>query len=545
MVQWSYHEKGVDYMSFSANNSQQISIFDATSNLTSRELKMLDKSWAKYFSENVFPLIDETPFRVLYSSRPSRANTPVNITIGALIIKEIFGLTDEEIVETLPFDIRYQYALHTTSFEEQPLNDRTLGRFRARCNAYEELTGIDLIHDCVSTLSVELAKLMKLNSGLRRMDSLMIASNIKKMSRLELLYTCVSNMCQFMNKCEDNNYPESLRHYLNDSDHNELLYHNRSENTDDKISLVLQDAVLIKTACDGNYDDSSEYQLLIRVLGEQTISDDSGKLILKDKATGMNSTILQNPADPDATYLKKAGSENRGYIANVVEQGGADGSIVIDYQVEQNIYSDSQFLKDYIEKQPDGSESILVTDGGYCGNENAKLAKEKNIQLVTTDLKGSEVSDLWAEFEFNDSGTEITKCAGGFVPKTNVYDKSTQKCKASFPIETCKGCPHFAECNPVLHKRVATIKLAQRTSYHAQQQRFLKTDEFKALARYRNGVETVPAALRSRHNIDKMPVRGLTKCRLYFGIKIAAMNVRKLVKYMAGLDSCALKTVNE
>ncbi|SHK65821.1 hypothetical protein SAMN02745243_03658, partial [Hespellia stercorisuis DSM 15480] len=63
-------------MSFSSNNSQQISIFDATSNLTARELKMLDKSWAKYFSENVFPYIDEEPFRVLYSNRPSRRNTP-------------------------------------------------------------------------------------------------------------------------------------------------------------------------------------------------------------------------------------------------------------------------------------------------------------------------------------------------------------------------------------------------------------------------------------------------------------------------------------
>ena len=31
------------------------------------------------------------------------------------------------------FDIRYQYALHTTSFIEQPLSDRTLGRFRERC----------------------------------------------------------------------------------------------------------------------------------------------------------------------------------------------------------------------------------------------------------------------------------------------------------------------------------------------------------------------------------------------------------------------------
>lgn len=87
------------------------------------------------------------------------------------------------------FDIRYQYALHTTSFEEQPLNDRTLGRFRARCNAYEELTGIDLIHDCIIRLSSGMVAMMKLNTGMCRMDFLMVASNIKKMSRLELLHT--------------------------------------------------------------------------------------------------------------------------------------------------------------------------------------------------------------------------------------------------------------------------------------------------------------------------------------------------------------------
>ena len=27
------------------------------------------------------------------------------------------------------------------------------------------------------------------------------------------------------------------------------------------------------------------------------------------------------------------------------------------------------------------------TDGGYCGMENSQLAKDKNITLVTTDLK--------------------------------------------------------------------------------------------------------------------------------------------------------------
>ena len=92
-------------MSFATNQSQQISLFDATATLTDREKRLLEKSWAKYFAENIFPDIDEAPFSVLYSDRPSRHNTPVNVIIGALILKEICGLTDEEIVDTLPFDI--------------------------------------------------------------------------------------------------------------------------------------------------------------------------------------------------------------------------------------------------------------------------------------------------------------------------------------------------------------------------------------------------------------------------------------------------------
>ena len=531
-------------MSFSKNSSQQISLFDATANLTQRELKMLDKSWAKYFAEHIFPAINEEPFRVLYSDRPSRHNTPVNVIIGALIIKEIFQLTDEEIVETLPFDIRYQYALHTTSFEEQPLNDRTLGRFRARCRTYEECTGVDLIHQCITGLSSEMANMMKLNTGMRRMDSLMVASNIKKMSRLELLYTCVANLAKAMKKSADEAFPESLAHYTEEEDHNKVLYHNRSEDTAVKIAQVLKDASVLITACGSCYDESSEYQLLIRVMEEQTDKDSDGKLTLKSKQSGMNSEILQNPADPDATFRSKAGKENRGYVANVVETAGNGKSIVVDYQFEKNIYSDSQFIKDYLSEQAvNEQETVLITDGGFCGYENVKQAAEKNILLVTTDIKGSKVADIYADFTFSEDGKEILSCPAGKKPKSNVYDSNTGKCKASFPIEQCKDCPHFTECNPKLHVRVATIKLAKRTSYHAQQQRFFETEQFKKYARFRNGVETVPAALRKRYHVDKMPVRGLLRCRLYFGFKIAAMNVRKLIKYLNSLGLCTSKPV--
>ena len=108
------------------------------------------------------------------------------------------------------FDIRFQYALHTTSFAEQPLSDRTLSRFRARCATYETEHGVDLLHETITSLSSEMAELMRIDSSLKRMDSLMVASNIKRMGRLELLYTCVANLAKELAKnCEIPEHPKS------------------------------------------------------------------------------------------------------------------------------------------------------------------------------------------------------------------------------------------------------------------------------------------------------------------------------------------------
>ena len=114
-----------------------MSIFESTYGLTEREQKALDRSWAKIFAEDVFPYIDEARFSVLYSEKASRPNTPVNVIVGALIIKELFAISDDEIVDNLMLDPRYQMALHTTSYEEQPLSDKSLSRFRMRCYNYD------------------------------------------------------------------------------------------------------------------------------------------------------------------------------------------------------------------------------------------------------------------------------------------------------------------------------------------------------------------------------------------------------------------------
>lgn len=534
---------GGHLMSFVQNRleEQQLSLFDPLNTLTEREKKFLDRSWAKYFAEFIFPKIDEIPYAVLYSDKDSRPNTPVNVQIGALLIKELTNLSDDELLESMMFDIRFQYALHTTSFAEQPLSDRTLSRFRARCAAYETEHGVDLLHETITSLSSEMAELMKIDSSLKRMDSLMVASNIKRMGRLELLYACVANLAKEMAKTRE--IPEHLRHYTEADDKNRVIYHNHSEETSVKIDTVLKDASTLKELCGADYDDSSSYQLLLRVLKEQAVQKEDGTYRLRTKEDGgMDAAILQNPADPDATYREKAGKQHRGYVANVIEASGKNGSIVEDYQYEQNIHSDSQFLKetlDGMEKQ-DGTVTI-VTDGAYSGTQNGEMAAEKNVRLVTTSLTGREAEDILADFEFSGDGRKVIKCPGGHEPKSCSYNQETGQCTISFQKSQCQDCPHKEQCHPKMFKRVSRKTVSSKSNQRAKRQRERSSEDFKKQSRFRNGVETIPSILRRKYRIDKIPVRGLIRSRFFFGCKIGALNIKKFCRYMRGQDKCALK----
>ena len=66
-------------------------------------------------------------------------------------------------------------------------------------------------------------------------------------------------------------------------------------------------------------------------------------------------------------------------------------------------------------------EILLVIDGGYDGQDNIAIAKEKNVRLVTTALIGKEAPDVLEDFEFNEEGTRLRKCVDGHVPISQRY----------------------------------------------------------------------------------------------------------------------------
>lgn len=103
-------------MSFVPNENQQITMDDQYFSFTTREKRFLKKSWATYFADHIFPKINEERFAVLYSdNKASRPGTPVNIVVGALLLKEMRGQSDDDILESILFPFSLLGIINLTS----------------------------------------------------------------------------------------------------------------------------------------------------------------------------------------------------------------------------------------------------------------------------------------------------------------------------------------------------------------------------------------------------------------------------------------------
>ena len=528
-------------MSFVPNSAQQLSLFDQLAFLSKRKQMMLEKSWAQSFSDHIFTRIDEHIFAPLYSENTnSRPNAPINVVVGALILKDFTGLTDEEITEACEFDFRYQYALHTTSFENQPVSERTLSRFRSRLAAYELTTGEDLLHQCFVEMSESMCRYMEISPSIKRMDSMMIESNIRKMGRLELLYTCLSNLVKELHRDGRIELLEGLEHYADPNDRNRVVYHEKDTPPAKRLQKIIDDASELLPKCADDYADSEDYRLLERAIREQTKKDDDGHNIPKAKGDGINSTALQNPADPDATYRIKAGEVHRGYAANITEAADANGTLVTDYQYDVNIRSDVDFLKEVIDNaEASDGKTTIIADGAYAGEEITRQAAARNIELITTELRGRTPREILTKFRLSEDGHAVAECPEGHTPKNSSYIRQTNTIRVSFPRHCCENCPHQEECSAKIKVRTALVLLSLGSLEHTREAIRRKTDErIKLIGRIRNGVETIPSVLRRKYHVDSMPVRGRHKTKVWFGFKMFALNFSKLLLHERGLQKC-------
>ena len=512
-------------MSFRTNETEQISFSDRLNNLTGRERRALEKSWAKPFAERIFPLINETKFEVLYCADNGRPNTPVNIVIGSLLLRELTNLTDEELLESVLLDSRYQYALHLTNYDEIPFSDRTVSRFRERLYWHEVETGEDLLKGEIEHLSGEFAKLMEIHGNLKRMDSLMVSSSCKNMGRLELIYTCVSNLVGALAKSgEAGILPECLLKYVEKSNKNTFCYQLNKDEVKPRLEEVTADALLLLEISSEIHDRYDEYRVLERLLGDQT---ENGEL---KPSQQISPRSLQNPSDEDATFRRKAGKAYQGYVANIVEDCGENGNIITRYDYDVNIRSDVDFAERTIQNLGVQKEkTVLITDGSFASEANFQAAADHNIELVPTALTGQAPPRIINDFVIEEN--TIKSCPAGQVPIDCKYKEAKEQYRAHFDKETCENCRYREECPVIMQKKRALVQLSETTIHRAAYIVKLSTEAYEKYARKRNGIEGVPSVLRRRYGVDRMPVRGFVRSKMWFGFKIGAINVKRLIAY--------------
>lgn len=525
-------------MSFKANQYQQLSLEDSYICASERVRKTIENSWAKDFADIVYPAINEERFSVLYSDNAfSRPNTPVNVIVGALMLKELNGLNEDELLASILCDVRYQYALHTTSYKEQPVSDRTFSRFRERLYNYELEHGEDLLGDEMKHLAATYSDFMKLRKGVKRMDSLMVATRSKSLSRLQILYRTVANALKLIHRvgCDDL-IPQELMHYLDPEDENQVIYYCKGEDAQPRLEQTMKDAERVsKLMAEDSWHEFQEYQLLIRVLHEQTAFDkDTGTTTLKDNAE-ITPQSLQNPSDPDATYREKAGKQHKGYVGNIVETVGEKGdSVISDFDYKTNDHSDSDFCKEYLESRLDNAEKeTMIADGAYGSEENRKLAESKNVELVTTALIGTTPDPVFADFEMDNKGERVVRCPAGYEPLGTTYYEKQGICRARFLKEHCSNCPHRDQCRVQEQKKNYVVMVSVKKVARAQYLKKLTTEEYRQLTRQRNAIEGIPSVLRRKYRIDDIPVFGYIRSKMFFALKIGAYNIRKLCKHCA------------
>ncbi|HAL74056.1 MAG TPA: DDE transposase [Clostridiales bacterium] len=410
-----------------------------------------------------------------------------------------------------------------------------MSRFRARLYEYEQQTGIDLMKEEMESLADAFVQMMGLSGQTKRMDSLMVASSCKRMRRLELFYSCVSRMVKAIRATGLTELLDKrLRKYLDANDENDTLYRTPASEVDSKLEAAMTDAVRLLELTGEAFAKMAEYQQLKRLVEEQTEDTGHGRK-LRDKSK-ISPNSLQNPSDEDATFRTKAGETHKGYVGNLVETFDGTGAVITRMDYQQNTHSDMSFgLAVIAAEESQATQAVtLIADGAYGSDELLMApAGEKKVRLVATNLTGKAPDPVVSQFAIDEQRKILVRCPAGHTPTDSHYRSNTDSCFAHFNKGVCSKCPLRQHCGVKFQKKTGLVRVALKTIHRAQYLVKLGQTEFKKLTRQRNALEGVPSVSRRKYDVDHMPVRGYVRTKLWFFLKVGAVNARRIVEWAA------------
>jgi hypothetical protein len=522
--------------------TQQPLLLSNINDLPERSKKRLTQSWAEVFRQEVFLRINEDLFAVLYDGFPSRPNIPVNILMGLEILKGWRNWSDEELYDHFLFDLQVRYALGCDAFGEDDFDLRTLYYFRHRLSEYALVKGDHLVKKVFEGITDQQLGKLEIKTGMQRMDSTMITSQIADLSRLELLIQVVQRLYRTLKEADRVLYAVIFQPYIKESA-GQYTYRLKGKEVVwqhiEQVGQVLQD-LLGKLIQD--YAEDPVYQVA------QRFFDENFKLVEAVVRGKTNEEIsagcLQSLDDLEASYRRKGNRTYKGYAANITETCDPENplQLITQVQVKPNRTSDIEFLKEGLPTLQERMQvDTVLSDGGFVGPEIDKLMRDRKVEHITTGLTGSlpnhqegrlALSDF--EMELDQAGEVIRAvCPAGQVAcVTPTIHRNSFNLTFSTPI--CQTCPLYlhAQC-PIKTNRDQTIfRLNVPKDRASSSQRRRRFERDKAEARkLRPAVEATIFQIKHALIRNKVRVRGLIRVTTEILCSAIAVNLRRIHRY--------------
>jgi Transposase domain (DUF772) len=494
--------------------SEKTSMIDGDSNMENilhkRSLKRYEASglWHNQFLDNVVNQVDESIFSPLFSDNIGAPNIPIRQLIGINILKEGFGISDEQMFDNVQFHLLVRKALGIIQMDDPGPSIEVYYLFRRRIAEHEIKTGIDLYKLCFESITKSQVMKYKVEGKSIRMDSKLIGSNIAWYTRFQIVHETAVMAAKHLSlkqlhclKKEDRLTHQTLM----SEPAQQLVYTETSESIEKRLS----DLGYLMFGLLNHFPNALPYyDLLKRVFDEQFIVDK--KVVKPRDKSDINAKSVQNPHDPDATYRRKEDQKVKGYSTNITETCDEKGlNLITNVQVESVSAADNGFLEKAI---TDSQENVLSAtiknvhaDGAYHSIDNQTFATKQEIELYLTGIQGKPPRFTLLKTEL---GLQVTDTHTSEIQIAHITKNE------SWRIKTEKGYRYFTQKDveaAILRKELKEIP-----------------PEIKKI---RNNVEAAIFQYSYHSRNNKTRYRGLIKHKMFAFARCLWMNLVRITNY--------------
>ena len=519
---------------------QQPALISAASELPEKQRTRLANSWAATFYREFFCRIHEEAFAVLYSDQPSRPNVPVNVLVGLEALKAGNGWSDAELYENFCFNIQVRYALGYDRLGDGDFEIRTLYYFRERLSQYNLKAGVNLLEQAFEQITDAQILDLKVRTGMQRMDSTQIASNIVAASRLQLLVEALQRVERILSAADKARLADTLAPYLKDSAGHYTYRVKGPEAVREHLQKIGQTVHTLLLDLKSGYATETAYQVLERIFTDNYYLLDSGPHAKENKE--ITAECLQSVDDLEATYRTKGTGHYKGYVANVTETCDPENELqlITKVQVAPNNVDDSQLLAEALPNLKARTDlDTLITDGGFGGEASDKALHEQEVNLIQTALRGAlpdpdkfSLSDF--DLQPDEKGNPATlTCPQGQT--ISVTPARTTGWQARFEPVICATCPfqQTGQCRAKPQQRDPRYLLTFTTpEIQAAKRRKAYLAHKGDGHNLRSAVEATVRSVKHPFPAGQLPVRGQFWVACLMIASAATANVRRIQRYL-------------